>query len=284
MFNLSDILMAALKHFFSSFFEDLIGNFATALASIMGASMAVLEIPLVINGIKYAQLLSIVILAVKAGNEAFQTYILYQNGDPDADPNGLLIRTGQAVAIISCLPWILTELFILGSKIALDVAGLGTGTTGIADWAFVTTVIVGSNGLVIPILFVILAVMLLIVAIQATIRGGELALMGVLGPFMALNLTANNRSIWSAWFKQAIIINCTQGLQIFMLMGALALLTSGSISDAGLLLVFGWLWVTIKSPKYVQQIAYSTGFTGAVGGTAKQAGTFYAMRTMMAGA
>ncbi len=280
--NLNEIVFNNIANFFASLFEQLITFFATILADIMSTSQDVLSIPLVDNGIKYAQALAFTVLVLKVMNEAIQTYILYQNGDPDADPSGLVIRTGQAVAIITALPWFVEQIFIFGSKLATDVAGLKTGKAGIDDWAFITTEIIASKGMVIAIFGIILALMMLIVAIQATIRGAELALMAVLGPIMALNITSNNRSIWAAWIRQVIIVCCSQALQIFMLSGALSLLTSQAVSGNGLLLVFGWLWVTIKSPKYIQQFAYSTGLTGTIGGTAKQVGTMAIMRKMMA--
>jgi hypothetical protein len=280
--NIKDIITNGISNFFGSFFEQLIKYFANTLSDIMSTSQDVLKIPLVHNGIIYAQALAFTLLVLKVANEAFQTYILYQNGDPDADPSGLVIRTGQAVAIIAGLPWIVQQIFTLGTKISHDVAGLGTGKAGIADWGFITANVVGTSGLIVSVFGIVLVVLFLIIAIQATIRGAELALMAVLGPIMALNITANNRSIWSAWFKQVIIICCSQALQIFMLSGAMSLLTSQAITGGGLLLVFGWLWVTVKSPKYIQQFAYSTGFSGAVGGTAKQAGTMVIMRKIMA--
>lgn len=284
MFNLTDIVDNAVTRFLTNMFEQLITFFSEVLANIMGTSLNVLQMPLVQNGIKYSQALAFTILVLKVANEAFGTYIIYQRGDPDSDPSGLLVRTAQAVAIISTLPWIVTQLFTFGTKLALDVAGLGTGQTGISDWSTIITFVVGSGGSVIAIIAIILALALVIVAIQASIRGAELALMAVVGPIMALNITANNQNVWSAWFKQILIVCTTQGLQIFMLQGALGILSrpSSSINEAGLLVVFGWLWVTIKTPKYLQQFAYSTGFTGAVGGAGKQAGSMYLMRKMMA--
>lgn len=276
-----DFVSKCVNYFFSSFFNDLINFFGETLANVMGTATNVLDLPLVKNATHYAQALAFTLLVIKAMSEAYQTYILYQNGDPDADPSGLLIRTAQAVAIISTLPFIVQQVFEFGSKVSHDVAGLGVGETGIADFAYMVSAIAASSGAVIPLFLIVIAILFLVVAIQAAIRGAELTLMSVLGPIMALNLTANNRSIWSAWFKQLVIICTAQALQILMLNGTLSLLTNQSVSGGGLLVVIGWLWVTIKTPKFVQQFAYSTGFTGAVGGTVKQAGSMALMRAMM---
>lgn len=278
-----EFVSKCINYFFSSFFSDLISFFADTLADVMGSAMNVLDIPLVQNGIKYAQVLGFAILVIKAMSEAYQTYILYQNGDPDADPSGILIRTAQAIAVIATLPFIVQQVFEFGSKVSHDVAGLSVGSTGVADFAFMVSAIAASAGAVIPIFCLVIAIMFLVVAIQSAMRGAELALMSVLGPIMALNLTANNRSIWSAWFKQLVIVCTAQALQIFMLDGTLSLLTNQSVSGGGMIVLIGWLWVTIKTPKYVQQFAYSTGFTGALGGTAKQAGSMALMKVMMKG-
>lgn len=284
MFNLTDIVDNAITRFLTNIFEQLITFFAETLANIMSSSLNVLQMPLVENGIRYAQALAFTILVLKATNEAFQTYIMYQNGDPDSDPSGLLIRTGQAVAVISTLPWIVTQIFTFGTKVAQDVAGLGTGKTGVSDWAAISGLVLSTGGSIVVILAIILALGLLIVSIQASIRGAELALMSVIGPIMALNITANNRNVWNAWFKQVLIICVTQGLQIFMIQGVLGILSrpSSSVNEAGFLVILGWLWVTIKTPKYLQQFAYSTGFTGAIGSAGKQVGSIYLMRKMFA--
>ena len=278
----------AIASFFSNFFDQVIKYFSNSMADLMKGAGNILNMPLVQSGIKYSQELAIVLLVLKTMREAYETYILYQSGDSDADPSGLLIRTGQAVAVICTLPWIVNQLFTFGDKIAHDIANLSTGTGSIADCipimtAALATGIAGGFEIVLPILFLIIVVFFLIIAIQASIRGAELALMSFIGPIMALNITNNNRSVWSSWFKEVAIICCSQGIQVFMIMGALSLFTNQSMNGVGILSIFGWLWVTFKAPKYVKQLAYSTGFTGAVGGTAKQAGIMYLTNRFLRG-
>lgn len=285
MFNfldLSKLLDIAIVAFLGDLIEELISFFSNILVDIMSLSQNVLSMTIVQNGIKYSQALAFSLLVVKVMNEAYQTYILYQNGDPDADPTGLLVRTAQSAAVITTLPWIVEQLFTFGSKVSRDVANLGTGRMGYADWQYIKTYLNPISGLSIGTIFsIVIIIMLLVVAFQATIRGAELALMSVIGPIMALNLTANNRGIWSSWFRQVVIICTSQAIQIFMLSGALSLISSQSVTNKGLLFFYGWLWVTIKSPKYIQQFAYSTGFTRTLGGTVQRVGSTAAMRLMI---
>ncbi|OCZ51343.1 conjugal transfer protein TrbL family protein [Dehalobacter sp. TeCB1] len=280
MFDFSSLLGGAVQSFFENLFNQIINFFATTLVNIMSTSTDVLQLPFVQNGIHYAQGLAFVVLVLKTMNEAFQTYILHQNGDPEADPGGLLIRTGQAVAIVATLPWILPQLFIFGTKVATDVANLSTGKMGLEDWGiFLKSP--GTMSMVIILMGLGMAIILLLIGIQTMIRGAELALMAVIGPILALNITSNNQDLWSSWFKQVIIICVSQAVQIFMVKGAFSLMTN-EISANGLLLVLGWLWIALKSPAFLKQFAYSSGFTGAVGGGVKQAGSMYMMRRMLA--
>ncbi len=277
---LNDLLKGILEYFFNEFLRDLISTFSEFLVNIMSTSLKVLELPFVRNGVSYAQALAFAILAAKVIYEGINQYILYQSGDPDADPAGLIIRTGKAVAVISTLPWIVLQIFTFGTKVATDVAKLDFGKTSVSDFTFIAAYTASTGGLPVTLMGIIVVIMVLVIAIQATIRGAELALMAVLGPIMALNLTANNQNVWSSWIKQVIIICTSQALQIFMIKGVFTLVSTG-ISTGGFLLLFGWLWVTIKCPKYLQQFAYSTGFTGAVGGTVKQAGSMAVMKMIM---
>lgn len=279
--NIGDLIKDGTFSFFANFFELLISFFGSNLSDLMSTAINVLDMPLVVNVVKYAQILAIALLVVKAGSEIFTTYILYENGDPDADPAGVLVRTAQAAAIIFFMPWLIREIFTFGTKVAKDVAMLRTGSSSVSDWSYITGISVASQGSVFIIFMIIILVMLLIISIQAAIRGAELALMSVLGSIMALNLTANNRSIWSAWLRQVIIICVSQALQIFMISGALSLMINRSLSSNGMFIVFGWLWVTIKTPNYVKQFAYSTGLTSSIGGAAKQAGSMVLMRKIM---
>lgn len=270
-----------IQYFFSSFFSDLISFFAGTLSDIMASSSDVLDLPIVGNATTYFQSLAFTILVLKSTFEAYQTYILYQNGDSDADPASLLVRTTQAVAVIASLPFIVEEVFKFGTKVTADLSGLSVGSTGIDDFIAMLKIVVASSGTVVLLFFIIVIVLMLVISVQAAIRGAELALMMIIGPIMALNLTSNNTGMWSSWFKQLLIVCTAQGLQIIMLMGAFSKVTNTSVSGGGLIVAIGWLWVTIKTPKFIQQFAYSTGFSGAIGGTAKQAGSMMIMKKMM---
>lgn len=278
MFNIPQLVSETIFSFFYSMFEELISLVANTLVNIMSFSINIMDLPWVEKGIFYSQLLAFTILSTKVIKEIFQQYILYTSGDPEADPFHVLTKTGQTVFVVSFVPWIIKQVFTFGTKVAEDVANMSSGQIAQNDWSFLISFATASNGIIILGLVIVVVIMLMVVAIQASIRGGEIALLSVLGPIIALNLTSDNTSLWSSWFKQLVIVCVSQAIQIFMLKGALLLFTASSLGDKGFFFGFGWLWVTTKTPKFVQQFAYSTGFTGTMGAGAKQAGSMYLMR------
>lgn len=282
MLNFIDMLIQMVEGFLTYLYTTLIEAFSFLISDMMGLAIEIISLPFVQNAISYSQKLALAILAAKVMSEGIQTYILRQNGDPDSDPAGLLIRTAQSVAVISCLPWIVEQVFTFGSKVMADISSLNYGQVELGG---IVEVIVGiaMNEILTASVCLIIIISFIIIGVQIGIRGAELALMSVLGSIMALNLTSNNRSLWSSWFKQIIIICVSPSIQLFMLNGAIILLTIEGFGSMHVLLVIGWLWATIKAPAFVKQFAYTNGFGGAVGGTAKQAGSIALMRAMMKG-
>lgn len=281
--NLGYLIQSGIGYFLFSIYEDIIKLFGSVLVDIMSTSLNVLHIPFVKTAIGYAQLLAFTLVVLKVINEIIQTLILYQSGDADQDPVGMIVRTVQAVAVISTLPWIVEQVFTFGAKVANDVSGLGAGSVTLSPFDMFFKSIELGSGVTWILIALVIAICMIVIAIQSAIRGAELALMAVIGPIMALNLTANNTSIWSAWFKQLVIVCTAQALQLFMIQGAFYLFQgTKAFSPKDTLLMFGWLWMAIKTPNFIKQFAYSTGFSGAMGSGVKQAGSMAMMRRMMA--
>lgn len=292
IFNIKELVGNSIVSFFVDLLQGAVNWFGGQLANVMQSSLDVVNLPIVQSGIAYTQALALALITVKAITEGIQTYLFYQSGDPDADPTGLLVRVAQSIAVIGSLPWIIQETFKFGGKVARDVANLKGVSSNINNLEFIFRQlglgpILEDNpttelAIVLIILGISMLVLFVIITIQAYIRGAELSLLAVMGPILALNITSNNRNLWSSYFKQVVIVAFTQGLQIFMVQAFLTVVASGSVNKEGILLIsIAWLWMCIKTPQYVKQFAHSTGFSGAMGGSAKQAGSMYLMRKMM---
>ena len=273
---LPSLLPMMFNGFFQDLYEQLVKTVLVQLSNIMSFASNSLNLPIVKNGALYAMVLATAIVIPKAGLEIYRTYILFQEGDPDADLSHAIIRSVQAVIMIWCIPLIVYYSFLFGTKLTSDVARLSAFDNTYVDR--ISTMVLVSNGWLITLLACIVIILIIVVFIQTVIRAADLAGTAVIGSIMATNLTNVSHSSWSAWFRQIIIICCSQAIQIFFLAGAFANPFNGV---NGMLLTLGWMIACVKAPKWLQQFAYSTGLGGFAAGAARQGGTMLAMRMLI---
>lgn len=277
----------SIDSYINSVVEQFINSFSSLFGLIMGSAADVLSSKIVIWGIAYTQAIALSIVAVKIASEAISTHILYTNGDPDADPTGLLVRGAQSIAIIGGVPWILRQLFLIGTAIAQDVINMKGYETGDLNLLFFGQTVEGLS-IALSILTIVAVVFLVIIFLQTNIRAAELGSHAVIGAIIALNLTSTNRTLYSNWLKKAMVLTMSQGLQLFLLKAAFYSLASAIVVDGNFDTIlkafggfFGWLYVSYKTPGSLQTLVYSSGVSNIIGGSAQQAGSMYAMRKMM---
>ena len=284
---MSWLVIKAIEDFLTNLAEQAINLFLSFLASINGVAAQVLDMPVVTQGILYSQGLAGSLLAVKVAYEAWVTYVLRQNGDPDADPGGLLFRSISAAAFIGTMPWLVRWIYLFGTTISSDIAKL----PGV-DYASISSplqqlldMVLAQNAYVvfaaIGVLFAL--VIFIIIFIQTFIRAAELAVAAVVGSFMALGLTNENSSAFGSWVRELISLSMAQAVQMFLVKVSFFTLTYFSFAGIPLLNLFvfcGFLWVTYKSPAILKQYVYSTGIGKAAGGTASSVGSMVLMRRL----
>lgn len=278
----SIMIFSSIQSFFMDLLEEAVQVVAVVLVEIMGTAQQVLDYPIVVQGILYAQGLAFAIMAAKVASEALRNYILYSSGDAEANPGGLLMDTAKAAAVIGSVPWLVRWLYLLGTQIALEVSGLG----GISSADPVMTSFVRSiEALPLILIFVgiIALVLIALIYIQTFIRAAHLGMLAVIGPLLAIQLIGGDHNLFSLWLKELIVVSFSQALQIFMLMAALyalgGMMTGNPIT--ALLMFVGWLWSTMKAPSVLKQMLYSSGLGRVAGGTAQTAGTMIVVRKMM---
>ena len=246
-----------------------------------------MDLPVVKQGIIYSQLLAGTILITKVAYEAWLNYVLRENGDPDADPGGLLFRTVQAVAVISAVPWLVRWVYLFGTAVAGDVAKLpGVDYTSAAGPMedLVNTVIRNATYPLFTALGVLFAlVMFIVILIQVFIRAADLAVVAVSGTFMALGLTKQSSELFPTWWKELLSISLAQAIQLYLIKVSFYALTYFNFADLPLLNLFlfcGCLWVTFRSPYTLKQFIYSTGLGRAAGSAAQSAGMMVLFRRL----
>ncbi|MGG2201884.1 conjugal transfer protein TrbL family protein [Paenibacillus validus] len=282
---MSWLIEKAIEDFFKKLVEQAINLFLSFLAAINGMASQVLDMPVVTQGILYSQALAGTILITKVAYEAWVTHILRQNGDPDADPGGLLFRSASAAAFIGGVPWLVKWMYQFGTTVAGDIArlpGVDYSSAGSPFEALLDMVVAQSTYplfMAVGVLFAL--VIFIVILIQTFIRAAELAVVAVVGSFMALGLTNPNSSSFSSWFKELMSISMAQAVQMYLVKVSFFTLTYFSFAGMPLFNLFlfcGFLWVTYKSPSILKQYVYSTGVGKAAGGTASSVGSMVMMR------
>lgn len=276
----SMMIYSSVQSFFVDLLEDAVQVVAVVLVEIMGTAQQVLDYPIVVQGILYAQGLAFAVMAAKVAGEALRTYILHSSGDAEANPGGLLIDTAKAAAVIGSVPWLVRWLYLLGTQVAVEISGLG-GVSEPVLTQFVRSVEV--LPLVLILVGLIALVLIVLIYIQTFIRAAHLGMLAVIGPLLAIQLVGGDHSLFNLWLKELIVVSFSQALQIFMLMAALyalgGMMTGNPITS--LLMFAGWLWSTMKAPSILKQMLYSSGLGRVAGGAAQTAGTMIIVRKMM---
>lgn len=284
----SDLVSDSIKSFVSDLVEDCINMFLQLLSGMNETTVAVLDLPVVNNGILYAQVLAGSILALKFSFEIWQSYILRINGDSDADGSGVFIRTAQAAAMLGAVPWLTKQIYMWGTAIANDIA-LMPGTdmnsgANIIDSMFMSVLTGGSPILIAGVAIIFALVIFLIILVQTFIRGAELAMIAAMGAFMAIGLTNPNSQTFSTWWKELLNLSMAQAIQMFLIKCSFFALTinpNPNVPMLSIMIFAGFIWVTYKSPSIMKQYVYSTGVGKGVGQTAQQAGSMILMRKIM---
>lgn len=273
--RIAEWISDAIISFFNELLNEQIELVTTAMASMFSMALNLMDEDYVRNTILVAQVISGGIMAVRIAYHALTTYILYQNDDESADPKKLLFDTVTGAALVTGTPWIAAWTYSLGTVLARDIANV-IGVT--SQEPAILSIVLGS-GFSFILIAIVAAVLLLLILFQAAVRAVEVCLLAVMGPILAVG--GLNSELFSAWWKNLLVVSLTQAVQIFLIKGAFVnmALTNREIGNH-LLFTFGFLWVAYKTPSVLKEYAYSTGTAQAAGGAAQQAGTYVLMRRM----
>jgi len=254
--NLTTALLEGVVLTFNSVFQTLVKSFVeqSAVKSIHNAFVG----------------LSIFLIMLFCMHSYFNTYISETDGDPDADPLDILVRGAKAVAYSCCSGWAFGTFMNFTSALAeMAITELGES----ADWSIsLGTVIQEIMGNITGFGFIWLVIILVLVIgiiafyVIATIRAIELMLMYIILPLFCSELcyTAHER------FNGITTNVCVTGLYyilqlicFYMLCQSIVSMLTGVKPDSAITFEafrsLGWLIATLRSPKWLEKFAYSTG-------------------------
>lgn len=132
--------------------------------------------------------------------KGFSTYMLWTDGDPDADPMGLLTNFLRALTIAICFPILYTLMADVTEDLinmTMDAIGLGTEMDVESFISVLPTV-----GLTASIIVLVFFIMLFILFIRFFARGLELVILRIGMPFACVGLIDNDKGVFAPYIKK----------------------------------------------------------------------------------
>lgn len=269
---------------------DLIGGFINVFTPLLVAvadfSTAILEWEAITRSTLYVQIFATAALVLML---LYKGVMMYGAGVEDEVPlSNFVVRGATATAAIWAIPVLVRQAIAVGSAMTADLMRIDL-TVDVTpakielyrQW--VTDNLLGSltgnlqvwQGLWSSIFVVVLVVMLAVIVFQIAKRSIELALMCIAGPVFAVNYASADRSMWSAWVRNLLLLTFTQVLQVFMLRLCLyAFLNQAFLSSipdtwptsargiGTFIIQLALLAVTIKAPRFFANIMHQGQPTG----------------------
>lgn len=269
---------------------DLIGGFINVFTPLLVAvadfSTAVLEWEAITRSTLYVQIFATTALVLML---LYKGVMMYGAGVEDEVPlSSFVVRGATATAAIWAIPVLVRQAIAVGSAMTADLMQIDL-TVDVTpakielyrDWITknLLTSLTGNlqvwQGLWSSLFVVVLVVMMAVIVFQIAKRSIELALMCVAGPVFAVNYASADRSMWSAWVRNLLLLTFTQVLQVFMLRLCLyaflnqAFLSSipdtwpaGARGIGTFVIQLALLAVTIKAPRFFANIMHQGQPTG----------------------
>ncbi len=230
---------------------------------------------LVINAATYTTLLGITLITLIGVKQYFTTYVMETSGDPDSDPLDILVRCSEAVAICSSNDFIATYFFKFSKAFATDLGESG-GTIDLKPTIMdlIATIARTPSSFIFVFIIFLLVIGILVFSIIAGIRGAELSLMKIMLPIMSVDLVTTNRERWGNFFISYAVTYLYYGLQLLCYRMFLASLMTVSVSVMSneLLITFGWFFLMLRGPKWLEKFIYSSGVGRGFAGAGRTAG------------
>lgn len=199
----------------------------------------------------------IVLVFLKKG---FTFYVLWTDGDPDAEPINLMIRFVQAVAVALCFPTMYDWLADITIELSDDlVSAIGVSTS--YDW-LVWVEGIASGGLLTAIFGLIFIICYFMLYFQFLVRGMELMILRIGVPLACVGLLDNDKGIFSHYSQMFLKAMATTAIQISLLKLGVAMMMNIGL-DMNVFWGISALVMAIKTPTFVREFLVQT--TGGVG-------------------
>lgn len=204
--------------------------------------------------------IGISLIILKFLKKAFDIYVLWTDGDPDADPFLLLTNFVRAIATALIFQWIY-GLFIDICRDVTDTVLNKLNDNGVS-WQFWVTAIT-TQGLVPAIAGLIFVIIFLMLYFSFMARGVEMMVMKVGIPLACVGLLDNDKGIFKAYINQFVKAFVTTIVQITLCKIGLSLMLNSAVATIESSVNVFWgiacMIAAISMPKILREFLVPTG-------------------------
>ena len=259
---LTEYMVDMFKDILVSVFDWIGTLIALIHAWILGAN----QVPAVAAMCTFTMLLGGALSSIVVAKNIVCTYGFGSQGDSDQDASDIIFRLCLALGVMGANSLIFQELYKLTNAVSQDVTATFNNVIGMDIVSSMKAVIdtISSPANVIAAGSVVIA--MAVYTLSATLRGAEITLSKILLPIFALDLINNNHEKWNMFIFQYIMSFLSFIVQQLCYQMFLSFFFSGgnlySVQDY--FVMFGWLVLAIKLPKWLEKYIYATGTGQAI--------------------
>lgn len=230
-----------------------------------------------VTGVEFFSLLmptsygiGISLIVLKFLKKAFDIYVLWTDGDPDADPFLLLTNFVRAVGTALIFQWVYGLFVDICQEITNTIISQINGSYNIdvtTQWVTAIT----SLGLVPAITGLIFMICWLILYFSFMARGIEMMVMQVGVPLACVGLLDNDKGVFRAYINQFVKAFVTTIVQIMLCkIGLSLMLNATTFSASNIFWGIACMIAAISMPKILREFLIPTGGDGKIGNTVTQ--------------
>lgn len=208
--------------------------------------------------ITYGVGISLIIL--KFLKKAFDVYVLWTDGDPDADPFLLLTNFVRAIGTALIFQWVYGLFVNICREITESILSkIGSNSL---DWNVWVTAIT-SQGIVPAIAGLIFVIIWIILYFSFMARGIEMMVMQVGVPLACVGLLDNDKGIFKAYINQFVKAFVTTIVQIMLCKIGLSLMIGATnLTPSNIFWGIACMIAAISMPKILREFLVPTGGDG----------------------
>ncbi len=210
------------------------------------------------------------LIVLKFLKKAFDIYVLWTDGDPDADPFLLLTNFVRAVGTALIFQWVYGLFVDICQEITNTIIEKINGSYDIdmtTQWVTGIT----SLGLVPAITGLIFMITWLILYFSFMARGIEMMVMQIGVPLACVGLLDNDKGVFRAYINQFVKAFVTTIVQIMLCkIGLSLMLNATTFSATNIFWGIACMIAAISMPKILREFLVPTGGDGKIGNTVTQ--------------